>query len=97
MFSHHRASLIRFITNHGPANPRSAALVYTRDHDIPIICFMDSYCMVESSNWIHRHGEHQLYSPGIAMGRIWAVQKKSYRGIISRNLDKFGLQTDDAQ
>jgi glycosyltransferase involved in cell wall biosynthesis len=101
---HHRASRIRFTTNHGPANARNAALVYTRAHAIPIICFMDSDCMVESSDWIHRHREHHLHSPGIAVGRTWAMQKKSNRGIISRYHDLFGtlngrqlLRTDEAQ
>jgi hypothetical protein len=64
---HHRKSRILFTTNRGPANARNAALVYTRAHGIPIICFMDSDCMVESSDWIHRYREHQLHSPGIAV------------------------------
>ena len=101
---YHHASCIRFPINHGPANARNAALRYTRYHDTPIICFMDSDCMVESSDWIHQHREHKLHFPGIAVGRTLSMQKKSNSDIISRYHDLFGtlngrqfLQLDDAQ
>ena len=89
MCARHHASCLRFSTNHGPAHARNAALIFTRSHTIPIICFMDSDCMVESSDWITQHRRHQHHSPGITVGRTVSMPKSNHF-IISRYHDLFG-------